>query len=113
MPKQPLHIPRSIFILLLVVIGLSLLVGSFRVIAPALAQAAASPTLQLIATETPTEFDLLDLPPTEMPTLPPDLVSADTTGIITMAIVLVGIIVLGTLWGLYVSTPHLRRKRNK
>jgi hypothetical protein len=115
MPKPSHHIPRSLLIFLLVVIAATLLAGTFRAFAPARAQSAASPTPTFVATNTPTvtEFDPLDTPPTQAPTLPPDLKSADTTGIIAQAIVLVVIIVFGAAWGWRMSVPRLPRKNKK
>jgi ABC-type transport system substrate-binding protein len=112
MPNPSHHIPRSLLIFLLVVIAATLLAGTFRAFAPARAQAAASPTPTLTATDTPTvtEFDPKDTPPTQSPSLPAGPESADTTGIIAQAIVLVVIIVFGAAWGWRMSTPHLPRK---
>ncbi|KAF0106648.1 MAG: hypothetical protein FD146_2447 [Anaerolineaceae bacterium] len=115
MPKPAHHIPRSLLIFLLVVIAATLLAGTLHAFAPVRAQAAASPTPTITAANTPTvtEFDPLDTPPTQIPALPPGLKSADTTGIIAQAIVLVVIIVFGAAWGWRKSAPRLPQKSKK
>lgn len=101
------YLPRRFFILLMVLIVASLFFGFLHLFYPAKAQAIASPTPVIVLTQTPTvtEFDPLDTPPTEIPSLPPGIQSADTTGIIAMAILLVVIVILGTFWGWRLSVP--------
>jgi hypothetical protein len=117
MPKPIFHIPRSLLIVLLIMITATMLVGTFRAFAPARAKTAASPTPVSMQIQTPTEtdfdFDSGDVPPTETPILPTGMTPADTTGIIAQAIVVVAIIIFGAVMGWRMSTPHLSRKTKK
>jgi len=115
MPKPTFHIPRSLLIVLLIMITATMLVGTFRAFAPARAKTAASPTSVSMQIQTPTEtdFDPGDAPAAGTPIPPPGMTPADTTGIITQAIVVVAIIIFGAVMGWRMSTPHLSRKTKK
>ena len=90
MPNHLLRLPRSIFTLLIVLIASGLIFGAFHLSIPARAQAVASPAPTFIQTDTPSP---------EIPTLPGGFKSADTTGVVTQAIVLVAIVIFGAFWG--------------
>jgi hypothetical protein len=115
MPKPTFHIPRSLLIVLLIMIAATLLVGMFRAFAPAHAEAAVTPAPAILQTQTPTATDLdsNDGSPAETPILPPGVTAGETTGIIAQAIVVVAIIILGAALGWRMSTPHLSRKSKK
>ena len=115
MPKPIFHIPRSLLIVLLIMITATMLVGTFRALAPARAKTASSPTPVNMQIQMPTEtdFDPGDAPAAETPILPNGMTPADTTGIIAQAIVVVAIIIFGAVMGWRMSTPHLSRKTKK
>jgi hypothetical protein len=109
MPKPTFHIPRSLLIVLLIMITATLMVGTFRAFAPARAEAAASPTPVSMQTQTPTitDFGPSSMPPAETSILPPGVTAADTTGIIAQAIMVVAIIIFGAIMGWRMSAAHL------
>jgi hypothetical protein len=110
MPNHLFRLPRYLLILLLILVGAALLIGTFRAFLPARAQAIGSPTPTILLIETPTGFNLLGTAPTEIPNLPPGTSSADTTGIIALTIILVAIVIFGTFWGWRISHPRKTKK---
>lgn len=98
---KPIHIPRSLLIIVLSAILLAFFFGTFRAFdsvraalpatggTSSLAAAAVAVQPRVSPTEAPT--------PTATPVpVPP---SADTTGIIVMGVVIVLVIIFGTAWG--------------
>lgn len=115
MPNHLPRLPHHLFIFLIILVAVTLLVGTFSAFFPARAEAATSPTPTIIhnATPTATDFNPLNTTPTALPSLPAGIRSADTTGIIVQAIVLVAIVIFGTFWGWRMShprRPHTPRK---
>ena len=90
---KPVHIPRSFIILVFVLIIVTFLTGNVRTFALARASTPAA-TIATIANQTESSMDLT---PTPLPT--PILASADTTGIIALASVIVIVVLIGAVWG--------------
>ena len=88
------HLPRQVIIILLVLLGITLLVGNILVFSSV---RAATPTPPTPPAPTVTGTPLESITPT--PTLPPYPDSADTTGILILGILLVSVILIGLLWG--------------
>jgi hypothetical protein len=87
---KPVHIPRTLIILSVLLIALTFLVGVLHAFRSA---RAAPPTSAAIASR-PAETELT---PTPAPT--PVLVSGDTTGIIALAMLIVTIVLVGAIIG--------------
>jgi hypothetical protein len=108
------HLPRIFIILMLGLIIVTFVVGTLRDFSPA---QAGDPPDQAFAQPSPTAPALL---PTPTPFIleggatptPVFEASADTTGIIAMAMVVVAVTLLGVAWGLRGSPPP-RKKRAK
>ncbi len=86
---KPVHLPRSLTILLFLLLFLVFLTGTALIFKSVPAASAASPTSSLAAT----------LSVTLTPNPEPIPISADTTGIIALGVLLVSIILFGLLWG--------------
>jgi hypothetical protein len=107
------HLPRIFIILVLGLIIVTFVVGTLRDFSPA---QAGDPPDQAFAQPSPTAPALL---PTTTPSImnvdvtptPVFEASADTTGIIAMAMVVVAVTLLGVAWGLR-GSPR-RKKRAK
>jgi ABC-type antimicrobial peptide transport system permease subunit len=101
---KSVHIPRPLILLILVIVAF--LIGILRVFGTAHAAASTAPKVavngwadaatDLTPTPVPTNT-YTDLPPQSTPTPVP--ASADTTGIIALAIVIVTTILVGAAWG--------------
>ena len=97
------HNPRPLVILILILIAVAFLTGILRVFRAV--QVAASPVLTPTVVATDADTDItpapaqtdMDLTPRPVSKVVP--VSADTTGIIALAIVIVATILLGATWG--------------
>ncbi|MBI4733200.1 MAG: hypothetical protein HY781_13960 [Chloroflexi bacterium] len=88
---KPVHIPRTfaaLFLILLVVVFLTGTVLAFKGV-----HAAPGAALALTATSLPT------FSPSATPEQEEGPVSADTTGILALGILLVAVILIGLLWG--------------
>ena len=90
---KPVHIPRSLIILILVLVTVTFLAGTLHAFGSARAATSATPTATL-SEPTVSETDL-----TETPVPTPVLASADTTGIIALASIIVIVVVAGTVLG--------------
>ena len=116
---KPAHNPRSLVVPFLILVAVAFLTGALRLFRSAQAavstpakvtvndQIMAATGLTLTPAPTDTDTDLTptpvpaqadtDLPPQSTPTVVP--VSADTTGIIALAIVIVATVLVGAAWG--------------
>jgi hypothetical protein len=90
---KPVHIPPSIVILIFLLVAVTFLAGTLHTFDTAHAAASITPT----ATASNQPDNGADLTPTPEPT--PDLVSADTTGIIALAIIIVIIVLIDAILG--------------
>ena len=96
---KPIHIPRSLIIGILLAISLVFLLGTLRAFASVkVSLPVTGGTMRLAAAAGPTEEPVAsgETVSTPAPVTPP---SADTTGIIILAIVIVAIVLFGTVWG--------------
>jgi hypothetical protein len=101
---KPVSIPRSLIIFIFVLVALTFLAGTLHTFGSAGAVALGTPTATAIA-QAGNEAGVTPTPePTPVQT--PALVSADTTGIIALAIVIVIIVAVGAILS-------LRRPRKK
>lgn len=97
---KPIHIPRSILIIILVAISLAFLFGTVRAFDSVHAYVPVtggtlSGAAMFAAYDEPEPTDEPTVTPTALPTPP----SADTTGTIVLAIVIVAVVLVGTAWG--------------
>ena len=97
MKRHP--IPRSFFILTLVLVILIFLVGTFRAFSSASAASAVA-TATAISPERSTEVPVASITPV------PGYIPGDTTGAMALAVAMVLIVLFGILWG-----GHKPRKR--
>jgi len=111
---QP-HLPRSLVILLFILVAVTFFVGTLRAFTPAhaVSNATATPTSTLVLktpsatlagseSETPVSTPTVQVDNEESltPTPAPDkTVYADTTGIIALSILLVVVMLVGMIWG--------------
>ena len=115
---KSVHIPRPIILLILVI--MAFVIGALRdfdtahaATSSALKVAGNSQTnaaTDLTPTPFPTNIDETEIPPKSKPT--PGPASADTTGIIALAIVIVTTILVGATWGVRRS-PKKNPPENK
>ena len=96
---KPVSIPRSLIIFIFILVAVTLLAGTLHAFASARAVTLDTPTaaaiIQIGSDVTPAATPT----PEPTPVKKPLLVSADTTGIIALAIVIVMIVVVGALLG--------------
>jgi hypothetical protein len=86
---KPVHLFRSLIIAILILVILTFLAGILH----------AFDSVRAASTITPTATPLIHAKNTAVFTPTPDLPSADTTGIIGLAIVIVVIVIIGTTLG--------------
>ena len=98
---KPVHIPRSLIVAIIFLVVVTFLVGTMHAFASTRVSSAPTPSITAIAkTKNGTV-----LTPTAVPT--PVQASADTTGIIALAIVIVIIVLIGTTLG--GGRPHKKK----
>jgi hypothetical protein len=90
---KPFRIPRALVILFLIVVIGTFLAGTLHAFQIARASASVTPTATAVL---PTENES---EPTSEPVATPVLISADTTGIIALSIVIVIIVIVGAIIG--------------
>ena len=100
---NPVHILRSLVIFIFVLVAVTFLTGTLHTFDTAHTAASVTPTA---TASHPSENDA-DLTPTPVST--PGLVSADTTGIIALAIVIVIIVLIDAILG----GSRFRKKKPK
>jgi hypothetical protein len=101
------HLPRPLVIVLFILVAGFFFVGTLRAFIPAhaLSNATVTPTVTLVLktpSTTPAEPENEALSPTPTVTSTPqadNTVYADTTGIISLAILMVVVILVGMAWG--------------
>jgi hypothetical protein len=89
---KPVHIPRALLIIILIIVGVTFLAGVLHAFNNARASSGAPASITSLRTENDTE-----LTPTPGPAKVQD--SGDTTGIIALAILIVLIVVVGVIIG--------------
>ena len=97
------HIPRIVLALIFALVILTLLAGVLRTFNSAHAA--------LISTATANSQAVFDDEQTPIPVPAPVLHSADTTGVIALAIVIVSVILIGATWGR--RRPNIKKTKTK